>query len=115
MGEIKVEGESLLESYHTNIIESVMHDTTGVLTILMLVLAFFHLCGIANAIYALIRRGYRNRTVNVTVVLSFASGLMGALHLYSKSYLLFGICAFSFLVLSVCSVLLVRTEGKQCI
>ncbi len=115
LGEMKVEGESLLDSYYTNIVESVLNNAYGITTILMLVLTVFHLCGIANAIYGLIRKGYRNRTINVTVALSFTSGLMGALQLYSKSYLLFFICAASFVVLSVCAMLLVRAEGKQCI
>lgn len=115
LGEMKVEGESLLDSYYANIIESVQNNAHGVTTILMLVLVFFHLCGIANAIYGLVRKGYRHKTINITVALGFTSGLMGALQLYSKSYLLFFICASSFMVLSVCSMLLVRTEGKQCI
>jgi len=115
LGEMKVEGESLLDSYYTNIVESVLNNAYDVTTILMLVLVFFHMCGIANAIYGLIRKGYRNRTINVTVALSFASGLMGALQLYSKSYVLFAICAASFLVLSACSMLLVKEDGRQCI
>ena len=112
-GGIMVEGESLLESYYINVVQYVLSGIHIITSVLLLILVFFHLCGIAVAIYGMIRKGYGHKTVNLTVFLGFTSGLMGALNLYSKSYALFAVCAVSFVTLTACSVLLIRAESRQ--
>jgi hypothetical protein len=77
----------------------------------MLFLTFVHVVGIVNAVAGVARERFSHFSINLTIICGFASALMGALHLYSKSYTLFAICAFSFLAIAVCSIKLVKMEN----
>jgi hypothetical protein len=45
-----------------------------------------------------------------TFINALASAFMGALLLYSKSYALFFICAATFILISFCSIKLIKSE-----
>ena len=103
-------GEKVVNSYYVNIIKFVRDDIYSATTIFMMALTVVHLWGIANALVGIVKREYSHLSINITFICGFASALMGALHLYSRSYALFAICALSFFIISFCSVKLIKSE-----
>ena len=104
-------GEKSDEASLVNFIEFIVRDPYNFTSVLMLVLVGVHIMGVANALFGIIKKKYSHSSINFTFYCSFASALMGALHLYSKSYALFFICAVSFLVIAFCSIKLIKSEG----
>lgn len=110
--EIKMDliGQKLENSYFVNIIDFVRVERYSLTSVLMLILSIGQMVGLVNAIYGLFKKGYSHTSINLTFACSFVVALLGALHLYSKSYALFFICAASFFVISFCSVKLIKAE-----
>ena len=98
-------------TFYTNIFNYVSINMNALSTVIMLILIAVHFVGIANAAYGIIKKNYNHFSINMTFLCGFASALMGALFLYSKSYMLFTICALSFLIVSFCSIKLIKSEG----
>ena len=107
---MNMNGEKEAYSYYINLIKFAKDDIYSFTSMYMLVLTLVHIVGIANAIVGIFQKEYNNVSVNLTLMCGFASALMGALQLYSKSYALFAICAISFLVIAFCSIKLVKSE-----
>ena len=103
-------GEKETFSYFVNVIQFLKDDIYSISSIQTMFLILVHICGIINAIVGLVREEYSHFSINVTIICGFASALLGALHLYSKSYALFAICAISFFAISFCSIKLVKLE-----
>ena len=110
--EIKMDilGQKIENSYFVNIIDYFKDERYSLTSVLMLLLTLGQLVGLANAIYGLCKKGYSHTSISVTFACSFLVALLGALHLYSKSYALFIICAVAFFVISFCSVKLIKAE-----
>ena len=111
--EIKMDtvGQRLENSYFVNIIDFLKTEKSSLTAILMVLLAFGQLIGIINAIYGIAKKEYSHMSINITFACSFMVALLGAVHLYSKSYALFSICAVAFFVVSYCSVKLIKAEN----
>lgn len=112
VAEIKmdIEGQRFENGFFVNIVEFINIEKYSLTAVLMLIFAVGQLVGIINALYGLFKKGYSHTSINITFSCSFVVALLGALHLYSKSYALFAICATAFLVISFCSVKLIRSE-----
>ena len=110
--EIKMDilGQKIENSYFVNFIDFLKDEKYSLTAVLMIFLTLGQLLGLANAIYGLIKNGYSHTSINITFACSFLVALLGALHLYSKSYALFIICALAFFVISFCSVKLIKSE-----
>lgn len=108
---MSLSGEKETFSHYVNIIQFVKDDIYSFTSIYMLFLTFVHVVGIVNAVAGVARERFSHLSINLTIICGFASALMGALHLYSKSYTLFAICALSFLAIAVCSIKLVKMEN----
>ena len=110
--EIKMDilGQKIENSYFVNFIDFLKDEKYSLSAVLMTFLTIGQLIGLANAIYGLIKKGYSHTSINITFACSFLVALLGALHLYSKSYALFAICAVAFFVISFCSVKLIKSE-----
>ena len=103
-------GEKESFSYYVNVMEFLRGDIYSISSIQTIILILVHILGIANAIAGIARKEYSHLSINCTIICGFASALMGALHLYSKSYVLFAVCAISFFAISFCSIKLVKSE-----
>ncbi len=110
--EIKMDilGQKIENSYYVNIVDFLKDERYSLTSVLMLILTLGQLVGIANALYGLLKKGYSHTSISITFACSFLVALLGALHLYSKSYALFIICAIAFFVISFCSVKLIKAE-----
>ena len=88
-----------------------MSNPSHILTAwLMTVFLIGHIIGIVNAVFCIITNKGGRVIINLTFACSFASALMGALQLYSQSYILFTVCAVSFLLIALSSLYLIRRE-----
>ena len=103
-------GRTETDSYYLNIFDFARVNLNSVSTFLMLVLAVFHFFGVANAFYGLFKKSYSHLSINLTFIFGLASAFMGALQLYSRSYALFFICAATFILISLCSIKLIKSE-----
>ena len=111
--EIKMDvvGQRLESGHFVNIIDFLKTEKSSLTALLMVVLALGQIFGIGNAIYGLVKKGYSHISINLTFACGFLVALLGAVHLYSKSYALFSVCAVAFFVVSFCSVKLIRAEN----
>ena len=103
-----IEGASETESYYVSFLEFAQNGSDTLTAVLMMILICVHFLGIINALYVVITNKESIILTNLTFAYSFASSLMGALQLYSRSYVLFLICAASFLIIAISSIILVR-------
>lgn len=103
-------GQKIENSYFVNIVDFMKAERSKLTTVLMLVLAIMQLVGLLNAIYGLIRKEYSHTSINLTFASGFTIALLGAVHLYSKSYALFIVCAIAFFVVAFCSGKLIKSE-----
>ena len=110
--EIKMDliGQKLENSYYVNIVDFMRIEKYSLTSVLMLLMAVGQLVGLINAVYGIFKRGYSHTSINLTFVCSFVVAVMGALHLYSRSFALFSICAVAFFIISFCSVKLIKAE-----
>ena len=108
---MSLSGEKEDFSHYVSIIQFIKDDIYSFTSIYMLFLTLVHIVGIVNAVIGIVKEQFSHFSINVTIICGFASALMGALHLYSKSYVLFTVCALSFLAIAVCSIKLVKMEG----
>ncbi len=113
LNEIKIvnSGEKVSDIYYANLVEFIDNQGVSLTSFVMIFLTIGHILGIGNAIFGLIKKEHNHISINLTFVCSFASALMGALLLYSKSYALFAICAVSFFFISFCSIKLIKAEA----
>ena len=107
---IDVSGEKVTNVYSVNLVDFIKGQGDTTTTFIMIVLTAGHIVGIANAVFGLVKKGHNHISINLTFVCSFASALMGALLLYSRSYVLFSVCAVSFVMISFCSIKLIKAE-----
>ena len=107
---IDVSGEKVTNIYFVNLIDFIRGQGDSTTSVIMVALTAGHVLGIANAVFGLIKKEHNHIVINSAFALSFSSALMGALLLYSKSYALFFLCAVSFLVISFCSIKLIKAE-----
>lgn len=107
---MNISGEKVINSYYVNIIKFVQDDIYSFTSLFMMVLILVHVIGIINAIVGVVKKRYSHLSINITIICGFASALMGALHLYSRSYTLFVICAVSFFAIAFCSIKLIKSE-----
>lgn len=105
-----IENTTETESSYLNFFEFASNPTHILSAFLMTVFIAVHIVGIVNAIYCIITNKANRLLINLTFAYSFASALMGALQLYSMSYVLFTVCAVSFLLIALSSLYLMRKE-----
>ena len=98
------------DSYFLNAFEYIYNDVHTFTSALMIVFMCLHAFGIVNAIIGMRTVKAKRLCINLAFIFSFASSLMGALQLHTKSYVLFAICAASFLVIAICSIVLLKRE-----
>ncbi|MBO5287081.1 MAG: hypothetical protein J6B34_03045 [Clostridia bacterium] len=108
-----ISGNHLTDVHYLNIMQYISNDVHTLTAILMVILSILHLIGIVNGIYGLLFKGYHHGAIKNAFVFGFASATMGALQLYSQSYVFFVICAISFCVISICSIRLMKLEDKN--
>lgn len=108
-----ISGNGITDVRYFNIIDYMTKDIHRLTGVLMIILAVFHILAILNALYGLFFKGYHHASIKYTFVLAFASATMGALQLYSQSYVFFAICAVSFLLVSFCSIRLMKLEDEN--
>ncbi len=102
--------ETNTETNNLNIFQYVYNDIYTVTAVAMIILAVLSLVGIGTAVYGIVKKEVNTRAVKISFALSFSLSAMGALQMYSKSYVLFIICAVCFFVASICSIRLMKQE-----
>lgn len=103
-------GQKIENSYYVNIVDFVNIEKYSLTSFIMMALALGQSVGLLNALYGLFKKRYSHISINLTFVCSFLVAALGALHLYSKSYILFIVCASAFFIISFCSVKLIKAE-----
>lgn len=103
-------GQKIENSFFVNIVDFMGVGKSKLTAVLVLVLACVQLIGLINAVYGLIKKGYSHTSINLTFACAFSVALLGAVHLYSKSYAFFTVCATAFFIGSYCSVKLIKAE-----
>lgn len=96
--------------YRMNIFEYIRYDAYAVVSFFMISLSVFSIIG---AIYALIQAFSEKpstRASKISFALGFASAMLGALQVDSKSYVFFVFCVVSFFVISFCSIRLMKFD-----
>lgn len=103
-------GITTADTNYLNIFQYVYNDIYTVTAVVMIILAVLSLVGIGTAVYGIVKKEVNTRAVKISFALSFSLSAMGALQMYSKSYVLFIICAVCFFVASICSIRLMKQE-----
>lgn len=102
--------DKTVTSSYLNVFEFLQVNLNSLSSAIMIILMAAHVAGIANAIVGTLKKGYVNTCVSLTFACGLASAFMGALQLYSGSYILFSICAISFVLIAFCSLRLIKIE-----
>ncbi|MBQ7906536.1 MAG: hypothetical protein IJ309_01030 [Clostridia bacterium] len=93
-----------------NLFHYISNDIYTITAILMLLLTIGSAFGVANAIWGIASKELKPRTSKLSFALSFTLAAMGALTVYSRSYVLFTICAAAFFTSAISSIRLARLE-----
>ena len=102
--------DKTVTSSYLNVFEFLQVNLNSLSSAIMIILMVLHVTGVVNAIVGIVKKGYVNTCVSLTFICGLASAFMGALQLYSGSYVLFLICASSFMLISFCSIRLIKIE-----
>lgn len=108
-----VAGAQKAEPYYMNIISFLQNEIYPITGILMLIFVGISIFGFILALYGFISKKLKSFSVKLSFIAGFGSASLGALLLYSKSTMLFIICALSFVIISFCAIKLVRLEERQ--
>lgn len=93
-----------------NLFHYISNDIYTVTAVLMLLLTVASAFGVANAVWGITSKELRPRTSKLAFAFSFTLAAMGALTVYSRSYILFIICAGAFFASAISSIKLARME-----
>lgn len=109
---VGMEGAIDIEMYNINFFQYFLYDIYSTLAIFMLIFSLVELIGAANAFYAVFTKKPNHVSYKVSFYLGFSSAVMAALQAGSKSYAFFFICVISFLIISFCSIKLMKADDK---
>lgn len=105
-------GATEIEMYNINFFQYFLYDIYSVVAIFMLVFIIVELLGAVNAFYAVFTKKSNHVSYKISFCLGFSSAVMAALQAGSSSYLFFFICVVSFLVISFCSIKLMKSDDN---
>ena len=105
-------GATEIEMYNINFFQYFLYDIYSTLAIFMLVFSVVELLGAANAFYSVFTKKPNHVSYKISFYLGFSSAVMAALQAGSNSYAFFFICVISFLVISFCSIKLMKSDDK---
>ncbi len=109
--QIPENASSLIEaSHYYNIFDYVILNKYVYVTALLISFIVAELLGVANAIYGLAQKEIKHFHVRASFVLGFSSAILGAMFISAGSYTFFAVCAISFLLISYCSIKLMKLE-----
>ncbi len=103
-------GITLIDTNYINIFQYVYNDIYTVTAVFMIILALISIVGIVFSIIGITKDELSTRIVKISFACCFSPAAMGALQMYSKSYILFLICAISFFVSAICTIRLMKQE-----
>ena len=101
-----------LFQFWLNFFQYFLYDVYSTLAIFMLVFLVVELLGAVNGFYAAFTKKPNHVSYKISFYLGFSSAVMAALQSGSKSYAFFFICVISFLVISFCSIKLMKADDK---
>ena len=98
------------ERYYVNIFQYVYNDIYTVTAVFMIILALISIVGAVVAIIGMTKAELSTKIVKISFACCFSPAAMGALQMYSKSYVLFLICAVCFFVSTIFTIRLMKLE-----
>ena len=104
-------GNTLTDTNFSNIFQYVSSDIYTITAILLIVLGIVEILGILNCVYAMSKKTVARLPSKLAFLYGFSSAIIAALQVYSRSYILFSVCATSFVITQLCSVRLMRLEN----
>lgn len=93
-----------------NVFQFISQNQYFYISILLIAFLIIELCGVANAIYYLSVKYPNQRSVGISFLFGFAPAILGAMFIGAGSYLFFALCALSFILISYCSIKLMKLE-----
>ena len=105
-------GNTLVDTNFLNIFQYVYNDIYTITAILMIILGVVEILGALNCIYAISKKHVSRLASKLAFLFGFSSAIMGALQVYSRSYLFFFICAAAFVLNQVCAIRIMKLEGE---
>lgn len=105
---VGIGGATTVETYDLNFFQYFWNDIYSAVAIFMLVFAVVEICGAAYAFYVTFSKKPHPVSEKITFSLGFSSAVMAALQAGSESYVFFAICVVSFLVISICSIKIMK-------
>ena len=109
---VGIGGTTVVEMYNINFFQYFLYDVYSTLAIFMLIFSVVELLGAVNGFYAAFTKKPNHVSYKASFYLGFSSAVMAALQAGSNSYAFFFICVISFLVISFCSIKLMKSDGK---
>lgn len=103
-------GNTLTDTNFLNIFQYVYNDVYTITAVLMIILGVFEILGAMNCLYAMTKSTVERLPSKLAFIFGFSSAIMGALQVYSRSYILFVICASAFVLSEICAIRLMRLE-----
>lgn len=103
-------GITLIDTNYVNIFQYVYNDIYTVTAVFMIILALISITGAVLAIIGMTKAELSTRIVKISFACCFSPAAMGALQMYSKSYILFLICAVCFFVSAIFNIRLMKLE-----
>lgn len=110
---VGIGGESTEISAYVSVFEYLTESAYLLTSILMISLIIADLLGAINSVIALVDKKRQSIYSTLAFFFSFAPAIIGALVLYSRSYLIFIICAICFAINSAVSTKLMKTKTKK--
>ena len=104
-------GNTLTDTNFLNIFQYVYSDIYTITAILMIALGVVEILGALNCVYAMSKKTVERLPSKLAFLYGFSSAIIAALQVYSRSYILFSICATSFIITEVCAFRLMRLEN----
>ncbi len=93
-----------------NIFQYINQNQYFYISVLLVAFLLIELLGVANAIYYISVKTPDRRSVGISFLFGFSSAILGAMFISAGSYLFFSLCALSFIVISYCSIKLMKLE-----
>jgi hypothetical protein len=103
-------GITLVDTNYVNIIQYVYNDIYTVTAVFMIILSLISIGGAILSVIGITRESLSTKIVKISFGCCFSRAAMGALQMYSKSYVLFLICAVCFFASAICTIRLMRLE-----
>lgn len=96
--------------YRMNLFEYVSYDAYTIVSVFMIMFAILSIIGAVYALIQVFSKKPSTRASKISFALGFASAILGALQVDSKSYVFFVFCVISFFVISFCSIRMMKFD-----